>query len=149
MAWPTTPELDDLVLRFQERTLPKSEWTHLAHLAVGMWHVQRYGAHEAVDRLRTGIRCLNDAHGTPNTDGHGYHETITRAYALLIAEYLSSCEPGAPLAEHAQALIASPLAGREALLAYYSRKVLVSVEARRQWVEPDRHVLRLPIPAAS
>src|SRR5688572_21330050 len=39
----TDTELDDLVMRFVERSLPKAEWTHAAHLAVGLWHVRRYG----------------------------------------------------------------------------------------------------------
>ena len=39
----TDAELEDLVRRFAERTLPKAEWTHAAHLAVGLWHVSRYG----------------------------------------------------------------------------------------------------------
>jgi hypothetical protein len=43
MAWPTRGELDDLVARFRARTIPKSEWTHVAHLAVGLWHVHTHG----------------------------------------------------------------------------------------------------------
>ena len=89
MTWTSDAQLDDFVARFRERTLPKSEWTHAAHLSVGAWHVHRYGVEEAVNRLRQGIRALNDSHGTANTDSSGYHETITRAYAHLIAEFLS------------------------------------------------------------
>ncbi|MDX2167626.1 MAG: hypothetical protein SF182_11205, partial [Deltaproteobacteria bacterium] len=66
MSWPTSAELEDLIARFQARTLPHAEWTHRAHLAVGTWHVLRFGPDEALRRLRSGIRALNDAHGTPN-----------------------------------------------------------------------------------
>ena len=48
----TDTELEDLVRRFIERTLPKAEWTHAAHLAVGSWHVCRYGRDDAFARLR-------------------------------------------------------------------------------------------------
>jgi predicted HD phosphohydrolase len=136
MGWPTAEELDDLVARFQSRTLPKSEWTHQAHLAVGTWHVHRLGPDEALLRLRSGIRLLNDSHGTPNTDSTGYHETITRAYVMLLAAFIADRD-GQPAAYCAQALLASPLAARDALLTYYSKDLLMSVQARLDWVEPD------------
>jgi hypothetical protein len=119
-------------------------WTHQAHLAVGSWHVRRYGPAKALARLRTRIRCLNDSHGTPNSDTRGYHATITRAYAYLIAEFLAGCAKEATAAECAQSLLASPLAARDALLAYYSKERLMSVAARRRWLPPDRSPLRLP-----
>ena len=130
-------ELDALVRRFRERTLPKAEWTHAAHLAVGTWHVQRYGAAAAIPRLRDGIRALNGTHGTANTDSSGYHETITCAYAHLIAGFLAACPERMSLAERVEALLASPLARKDALLEYYSRDRLMSVAARRDWKDPD------------
>jgi hypothetical protein len=137
MSWPAAEELEDLVARFQARTLPKPEWTHQAHLAVGTWHVHRLGPDEALVRLRSDIRLLNDAHGTPNTDTSGYHETITRAYVMLLAAFIAGRD-GQTAAVCAQALLASPLAARDALLTYYSKDRLMSVEARLKWVEPDR-----------
>ena len=124
--------------------LPKSEWTHHAHLAVGTWQVNADGPEQALATLRTGIRQLNDAHGTANSDSGGYHETITRAYVVLIAEFLGRAEASdGKLAAHVQALLASPLASRAALLAFYSKSRLFSVEARRDWVEPDEAPLSL------
>jgi len=136
MTWTSDAQLDDFVVRFLNRTLPKSEWTHAAHLSVGAWHVHRYGVEEAVNRLRQGIRALNESHGTANTDSGGYHETITRAYALLIAEFLSGQREGT-LAQRVGALLASPLAHKNALLEYYSKERLMSVAARGEWSGPD------------
>jgi hypothetical protein len=137
MRWPSEEELDSLVARFHSRTLPKSEWTHQAHLSVGTWHVHRLGPDEALLRLRTGIRLLNDAHGTPNTASSGYHETITRAYVMLLADFIASRD-GQPAASCAQSLLAGPLAARDALLTFYSKDLLMSVKARREWVAPDK-----------
>ena len=68
MTSPLVPtDVDDLAARFSAGTISREEWTHLAHLAVGTWHVQRYGPDEALTRLRAGIRRLNDLHGTPNS----------------------------------------------------------------------------------
>ena len=97
----TEIELQDLAARFESATIPKAEWTHAAHLSVGLWHVDRYGPEEALARLRAGIRRLNDAHGTVNSTTGGYHETITRAYVVLFAELLAVDAPGMPLGEEA------------------------------------------------
>ena len=131
------PDLDDFAARFVACRIPKPEWTHLAHLAIGMWHIHTYGADEALTRLRAGIRRLNDSHGTPNTETSGYHETVTRAYVQLLAQFLAACPSTMPLAERVSRLIASPLAEKEALLEFYSRERLMSSAARANWVEPD------------
>src|SRR5687768_459807 len=78
---------EELVRRFRERTLSKAEWTHAAHLRVGLWHVLRFPSGEALERLRAGIRALNETHGNANTDTGGYHETITRFYVLWIGDF--------------------------------------------------------------
>ena len=86
--------------------------------------------------MRQGILRLNAAHGTPNSDTRGYHETITRAYLVLLAQFARGNADliGAVLA---LALLSSPLAQRDALFNYYSKDRLMSVAARREWVEPD------------
>ncbi|HKP49383.1 MAG TPA: hypothetical protein VJU17_05160 [Gemmatimonadales bacterium] len=137
MSWTTDAQLDDFVVRFLNLTLPKSEWTHAAHLSVGAWHVHRYGVEEAVNRLRQGIRALNESHGTANTDSGGYHETITRAYAHLIEHFLDGHPESSTLVQRVAALLASPLAHKDALLEYYSKDRLMSAAARREWNRPD------------
>jgi hypothetical protein len=126
-----------LAARFTALTLPKEEWTHTAHLTVGAWHVDRYGASEALRLLRDGIRRLNESHGASNTATAGYHETITAAYVTLLAAFLDACPPELPLAARVDRLFATPLAARDMLSSFYSRERLMSVEARAQWVEPD------------
>jgi len=142
MPWPTSDELDDLVARFRARSLPKDEWTHRAHLAVGTWHVHEHGSDEALALLRDGITRLNEAHGTVNSENSGYHETVTRAYVRLLSEFIST-QAGLARADCVQALLASPLAEKTALFRYYSRTSLGSVTARKGWVEPDLEPLRL------
>ncbi len=115
--------------------MPKAEWTHQAHLAVGAWHVNRYGPDEALTRLRSGIRALNDSHGTVNSDSGGYHETITRAYVRLIASVFASAAGTLP--DRIARILGGPEGERDALLRYYSRDALMSARARAEWVEPD------------
>jgi len=139
----TSADADALAARFTALTLPKEEWTHAAHLTVGAWHVDRYGAVEALLLLRHGIRRLNESHGGVNTATDGYHETITAAYVTLLAAYLEACPPGLPLDACVERLLAGPLAARDMLFTFYSRERLQGVEARARWVEPDLASLRL------
>lgn len=109
----------------------------MAHLAVGAWHVDRYGADEALTRMRVGIRSLNDSHGTLNSNTSGYHETITRAYLQLLRQFLDTCPSDMPLHGRVARLTTSRLSDRSVLLRFYSTETLRSERARGEWVEPD------------
>ena len=130
-------DIDDFAARFQACTLRTEEWTHSAHLIVGLWHIDRFGAEDALLRLRSGIRRLNESLGGANTATSGYHETITAAYVTLLSQFQGRCQPGASLDARVTQLLASPLAAKDVLFAFYSRERLMSIEARAAWVEPD------------
>jgi energy-coupling factor transporter ATP-binding protein EcfA2 len=130
--------IDDLGARFEACAIPAKEWTHAAHLVVGLWHVHRYGSEDALLRLRSGIRRLNESHGGVNSATDGYHETITAVYVQLLAQYLESGSADMPLSMRAVRLLGSPLAAKDALFTFYSRERLMSTTARAGWVEPDR-----------
>jgi hypothetical protein len=136
-------DAEDLAARFEALTLRKAEWTHLAHLAVGMWHVDRYGPEDALTRLRAGIRRLNESLGGQNTATAGYHETITAAYVRLLSAFLEACPPGLAWSDRVARLFASPLVEKDVLFRAYSRERLFSMEARASWVEPDLAPLTL------
>ena len=64
--------------------------------------------------------------------------------SCLIAEFLQRLPTtDADLSGRVRELLASPLVARDALLACYSKGRLFSVEARREWVEPDLSPLGL------
>jgi hypothetical protein len=128
-----TLDTDELARRFVDCTLPKAEWTHEAHLRVGLWHVRRYGADQTLALLRERISRYNESVGGQNTDDSGYHETITRAYVRLIAAFASAN----PDSKDAERRLLAECGDRDLPLRYYSRDRLFSVEARRGWVEPD------------
>jgi hypothetical protein len=139
--------LQRLVERFSLQEIPRDEWTHSAHLAVGAWHVNQFGPEQAIARLRTGIRLLNDRHGTINSPNSGYHETITIAYARLIDQFLAACDPATPLGDRVELLLSGPFAERSFLLRFWSREVLMSPAARFAWTPPDIVPLVLPADA--
>jgi hypothetical protein len=133
--------LDELAARFAAQAIPASEWNHRCHLLVGAWHVFHLGPDLALERLRAGIRRLNQVHGTPETETRGYHETITRAHVELLAIFLGGFPAATPLEARAAALLESPLASPQALLRFYDRPRLLSPAARAGWLEPDREPL--------
>ena len=120
-----------------DRTLPKAEWTHGAHLTVALWiTVSRPDLVPARD-LPGIIRAYNEATGVPNTDTSGYHETITQANLRAVAAFVAALPVGTQLYEACNRLLVSPLADKRWLLAHWSERVLFSPAARRGWVEPD------------
>src|SRR5579871_303201 len=103
----TGNDINLLAAAFRARTLPKTEWTHRAHLIVGAWHVHKWGRDGALVESRNGIRLLNDTHGVPNSESRGYHETITRCYLVLIEAFFRQ---HTTLVEAVSLILRSPLA---------------------------------------
>jgi len=135
-------KIETLVQQFQNRTLPKKAWTHEAHLAVAIWHLNRYAKAEATCLLRAGIINYNIAAGTENTATGGYHETITLFWIWIIYSFLIE-NKGLKINELISLFLASEYARKEILFKYYTKELLFSVEARANWVMPDLKVLRL------
>lgn len=119
-----------------DRTLPRAEWTHEAHLAACLWLMRERPDIVPERDLPTIISAYNEAVGGVNDDTQGYHETITQGYIRGVACYLG--EAGRePLCHAVNGLLASRFGRRDWLLAHYSRERLFSVQARREFVPPD------------
>lgn len=133
----STSATEILVEQFLAKTLSKSQWTHEAHLRVGLWHVKHHGADAAINLLRQRIRAYNESVGTQNSDSNGYHETITQLYVLIIAKFLNGIDLDMSIDQLGDKLIAL-YGDRNLPLQYYSREKLFSTAARLRWMEPDR-----------
>lgn len=129
-------ELENIVRGFNRCTLPKSSWTHAAHLIIALWYLTYYSESEAVNNIRDRIKKYNLAVGTENTKDSGYHETITLFWVKIIQQYLATASVHNSFGENANNLV--NLYENSALpLEYYSREYLMSWLARKNWVEPD------------
>jgi hypothetical protein len=129
-------QLPRLAAAFEDCTLSTAQWTHQAHLMVGLWYASRLPAEDALDAMRAGILRLNTVHGVVTTPTRGYHETITRAYMRLIGQFVIEDGGEDDWGARAEQLLARH-GERDHLLLYYSRDRLMSPEARFGWVEPD------------
>lgn len=129
-------EVEFIALGFMDRTLPKARWTHAAHFSTALWLMTRRPEIDPSREMPDMIRLYNESVGGANTETAGYHETITQASLRATRNFLSS-HPNEPLHETCNRLMASALGNPDWLLKYWSRECLFSVEARREWVEPD------------
>lgn len=144
---PGATVLDDetFLSRFEAGTFPLEQWHHREHIKTAYLYLLEHPFETAVERMRTGIRALNAAHGVPDELTRGYHETMTQAWMRLV--HVTLCEYGpAPSADeffeqHPQ------LAEKKVLRLFYSRERMMSAEAKARFVEPD--LAPLPVPRTS
>lgn len=131
---------DELLLGFEDCTLPAAAWTHEAHVRVAWIYLGRHDDKTALCHVREGIQRYNAA--VLKKDG-AYHETITVAYMHLITAHRARLPAGHGFDEFKRAcpeLLDRTLA---ALLCHYRRETLFSDAARHGWMEPDL----LPLPS--
>ena len=118
-------------------TLPRSDWTHEAHLAATLYLLLCRPDIDLERELRGLIRRFNASVGGVNSDTEGYHETITRVFLHGARLFLAAADITEPLHRLANGLILSPMGRRDWPLRFYSPERLFSVEARRDFVAPD------------
>jgi hypothetical protein len=126
-----------LVSQFKSHTLPKTEWTHEAHLVIALWHLFEYkNTHSTLCHLRAGIILHNHSVGIQNTESRGYHETITVFWLKQIKEFVESegSEDFTVLVERLLKKI--PFTRKDYILQFYTRETLKSSEARCFYVAP-------------
>jgi len=119
------------------RTLPRQEWTHEAHLAATTYLVLKHPEIDLDIELKGIISRYNESAGTPNSDSEGYHDTITRAYLRGIRLFLDEADVSRPIHDLVNELLMTPMGRRDWPLRFWSKNRLMSIEARRAWIEPD------------
>ncbi|BBM81751.1 hypothetical protein [Candidatus Uabimicrobium amorphum] len=136
-SFATLENIEKFVQRFNDGTLREEEWTHQAHFVVALWYVLQNPFEKVLPLLREAIKKNNVALGIPNNNERGYHETITRFYLLKIAEYVTKNTLDTLCAQAFLQLLSSEIVDKKYPLLYYSRELLFSVEARKEWCQPD------------
>jgi hypothetical protein len=119
------------------RSLPREEWTHEAHLAATTYLLLKHPEIDLDAELPNLIRRYNEGVGGVNDDTQGYHDTITRAYLRGVRLFLEEAGSSTPIHHLVNGLLHSPMGRRDWPLRFWSKDRLVSVEARRDWVDPD------------
>ena len=118
-------------------SLPRAEWTHEAHLAATTYLILKHSEIDLDTELPGLILRYNESVGGVNSDSEGYHDTITRAYLRGIRFFLKESDTSRPVHDLVNELLMSPMGRRDWPLRFWSKERLLSVAARRGWVEPD------------
>src|SRR5262245_64316630 len=123
---------DELIQGFEAASLPS--FAHADHVRLTIRYLARHGREETERRLFDGLRRFAVAKGVPEK----FHVTMTIAWLDLVED----ARRRHPDAVDPAALVAAvpELLNRDALLRFYTSERLMSDDARRQWIPPDRTV---------
>ena len=132
----TFDDIESLIRGFESGSLPRSRWTHSAHLTVACWYLVCYPLEEATRRIREGIQNYNKAVGIVTTRENGYHETMTLFWICMVRHFLCKATLECSLVGLINDLT-SLYEDRRLPFEYYSHDLLMSREARSNWIEPD------------
>jgi len=126
---------EDFVRAFEAQRWPLEQWHHRDHVRLAYLLLRAGSFEQAGQRLRTGIRAHNAAHGIVDSPTQGYHETMTMAWLRLVACVLDEYGPE-PTGE-AFCEAHPELSQKKTLRLFYSRERFMSAAARAAFVEPD------------
>jgi hypothetical protein len=128
--------LEAFVNDWRMGSLPKSAWTHAAHVGVTGYYAFDRTADEVFGEMRPGILKHNVAVGGVNGPDSGYHETLTRFWSITITRAVHGAKPQSRL-EAARCAVRIFGEDRDLPALFYSFNVVRDQRARREWVAPD------------
>jgi hypothetical protein len=139
----TPAALEAFVDAWHAGRVSRAEWTHGAHVAVCAYYAFERDPDAAFAIMKAGILEFARACGIVHTATSGYHETLTRFWALAIAAHVRDCG-AASRWEAACAALARFGEDRDLPQRAYSFDLMRDVRARAAWVPPDRVIDGLP-----
>ncbi|MCA9154783.1 MAG: hypothetical protein KDA38_08350 [Planctomycetales bacterium] len=120
---------------FEACRWPLSEWHHRDHIKLAYLYLCRYPFEEALSRIRDRIKAHNAAHHVPDSPAQGYHETMTQAWLRLVQfvmdEYGRTTNAEEFYERHPE------LSQKLTLRLFYSRELIMSPQAKMEFLEPD------------
>ena len=122
----------ELFEQFVDTSLPADQFHHQQHVNVAWLFVRAHGMPAALAEFSAAIKRFADAKGATGL----YHETITWAFLLLIADR----QARNPVETFAAFAAANPdlLTWKPSILSrYYSKELLASDLAKRAFLMPD------------
>lgn len=124
----------ELIHCFEKGEEPPEGFHHAQHVRAAWCYLRAHSLPDAIVRFTTALQAFAAAHGKPDL----YHETITIAFMLVIAERASAPDAASTWTEFAAAN-GDLLTWKPSILErYYTTETLWSERARRSFVMPDR-----------
>jgi hypothetical protein len=127
-------EVATLVEAFEAATIPPSQFTHVAHIAVALSYLDKLPLDAALTRMRETLFHFT----TRNHLVDLYHETLTTFWMRLLDHVVAQNHyQEVPLWRRIN-LIVARWGTAAPVEAHYSRELIKSKAAREGWVSPDR-----------
>ena len=126
---------ETFVREFETGRFTMAQWHHREHIKIGYVYLRRYSFEAALARLHEKLEALNEVHQVPAHPHRGYHETMTVAWLVLVAAILEEYGPEATSDEFCEKH--PELLEKTALRLFYSRDLIMSAQAKREFVQPD------------
>lgn len=129
--------LERFIDAWRTGVLPKSDWTHAAHVAATGYFAFDRSVADVFATMKPGILAFNEAKGGVNGPDSGYHETLTQFWSSTIARAVHEARPQSRL-EAARCAVRIFGEDRDLPSLFYSFDVVRDRRARREWVASDR-----------
>src|SRR5579862_6753085 len=124
----TDPEL---LAAFESQSLTHEQWNHRAHLRVAYMYLHGHGFEHGLVKIREGIKKLNAVQKVPESVDRGYHETITHAFARVVASMIDAHNETLGIKDSESFCEAHPhLLSKMVLRLYYTRARIMTLEAK-------------------
>jgi hypothetical protein len=132
----STRQLEDFVADWESGRLPRSQWTHAAHVAAMAYYAYLLSPDESFEAMQSGILRFNAYVGIENTDHSGYHETLTRFWWETIGAFVA--EGKFDTAFRAVCAAVKEYGNeRDRHRSFYRHDIVTDSRARREWIRPS------------
>ena len=125
-------ELEAIVRGFESCTTAETDFPHRSHLVVATWYLHKATVPEALRQMRASILNFLDHY---HIEGK-YNETITLFWIIVVERCLRGLDANLSLLVRTNAVIEA-LSDSRLMFEYYSKELLWSEQAMREWVDPD------------
>jgi hypothetical protein len=135
MKYETESDIEKIVRAFENGTISRDDWRHAEHLTVALYYVSHTPTiSDALSRMRAGIFNLLETFGVDLENEMPYHETLTVFWMQTVSDFIKY-KNDVSVVEICNELVER--FGKDYPLKFYSRELLFSDEARKNFVVAD------------
>ncbi len=138
MKYKSENEILAVVRDFENGTISRGDWRHAEHLTVALYYLSHHDYETALTKMRDGIFNLLRAFEVNLSKEMPYHETLTVFWLRAICDFMNS-KGGVSMLEIYNELVER--FDKDYPLCFYSREVLFSEEARKNFIDGDVETL--------
>ena len=135
MIYQSEEQILETVRTFENGTISRTDWGHAEHLLVAAFYAFHYDYETALGKMRGGIFNLLTAFKVDLSKEMPYHETLTVFWMRTIYKMSENCN-GISLVETVNKILQT-YDDKDLPLKFYSRDLLFSDEARKNFVKGD------------